>query len=605
MSGSITFVGAGPGAADLITIRGKRKIDSADVIVYAGSLVDERLMDGSRAEKYNSASLNFEEILEILVRSWREGKQVVRLHTGDPAMYGAVGEQYRALDALGIPYEVIPGVSSVFAAAAALKVEFTMPGVSQTAILTRDSGRTPVPEKENLESLAAHGSTLCLFLSAGDPEGVVRKVLASGRPPETPAAVVYRAGWENQKIVRGTLADLVERVREAGIRRQAMIVIGDVLERPGEMSSLYDRNFEHGYRRRKQFPGHSAIFALTSAGVLKAAEIAAGIDAPVFVAEKYRHLVASDRVVPYPDGGFREAFRSAWNNYDGFVMVMAAGIVTRECAELCRKKTTDPAVVVADELGRHVISLLGGHLGGANRLAEDVASVTGGEAVLTTASDLQGMLAVDEFAARNAMRVLNPETIVRISSAALEGRRIDFVLPESLFRSFYSKVPNFHRVAAPGENPAVVLLESGETVPALHSGETVLYLKRRRFVLGIGCRKNASPEDLEQTVSSVLEHAGGSWENVVRIATADLKLEERALRDLAARHGVRLVGYSAEELNAVSVPHPSEAAWKSLGIHSVSEAAALLASGSRKLLIEKTKGNGVTVALAEEKENDQ
>ena len=139
MSGSITFVGAGPGAADLITIRGREKIDAADVIVYAGSLVDERLMDRSRAEKYNSARMNFDEVMEILVRSWREGKQVVRLHTGDPAMYGAVGEQYRALDALGIPYEVVPGVSSVFAAAAALKVEYTMPGVSQTAIQTRDA----------------------------------------------------------------------------------------------------------------------------------------------------------------------------------------------------------------------------------------------------------------------------------------------------------------------------------------------------------------------------------------------------------------------------------------------------------------------------------
>ena len=304
MSGSITFVGAGPGAADLITVRGREKIDAADVIVYAGSLVDERLMDRSRAEKYNSARMNFDEVMEILVRSWREGKQVVRLHTGDPAMYGAVGEQYRALDALGIPYEVVPGVSSVFAAAAALKVEFTMPGVSQTAILTRDAGRTPVPEKENLQSLAAHGSTLCLFLSVGDLEEVVRKVLAGGRPPETPAAVVYRAGWENQQIVRGTLEDIAERVRQAGIRRQAMIVIGEVLNHAGTMSSLYDRDFVHGYRRKNGFSGRCAVFALTSAGIQKAAEIAAGIDAVVMVPEKFRCLVAEERARPYqPDAG--------------------------------------------------------------------------------------------------------------------------------------------------------------------------------------------------------------------------------------------------------------------------------------------------------------
>lgn len=605
MSGSITFVGAGPGAADLITIRGREKIDAADVIVYAGSLVDERLMDRSRAEKYNSARMNFDEVMEILVRSWREGKQVVRLHTGDPAMYGAVGEQYRALDALGIPYEVVPGVSSVFAAAAALKVEFTMPGVSQTAILTRDAGRTPVPEKENLQSLAAHGSTLCLFLSVGDLEEVVRKVLAGGRSPETPAAVVYRAGWENQQIVRGTLEDIAERVRQAGIRRQAMIVIGEVLNHAGTMSSLYDRDFVHGYRRKNGFSGRCAVFALTSAGIQKAAEIAAGIDAVVMVPEKFRCLVAEERARPYPDGGFREAFRKAWNEYDGLVMVMAAGIVTRECAGLCRHKTMDPAVVVTDEKGRFAVSLVGGHLGGANRLAQDVAAVTCGEAVLTTASDVRGMIAVDEFAARHAMRVLNPESIVTISSAALEGRTVDFVMPEPLFRDSFAGVPNFRRVEAPGENPAVVLLERGKPIPQVHPGADILYLQRRSFVLGIGCRKGCSVDELEQTAAKVLESLGASWSNVVHLATAEIKLEERAMLELAARHGVPLTGYAAEELNSVAVPHPSDAAWKHLGIHSVSEAAALLASGAEKLLVEKTKGNGVTLALAEKSEKKE
>ena len=189
MSGSITVVGAGPGAADLITVRGKRVLDAADVVIYAGSLVDERLLDGSRAEKYNSAGMDFDAVMDVMIQAWNEGKQVVRLHTGDPAMYGAVGEQFRALDERGIPYEVVPGVSSVFAAAAALKTEFTMPGVSQTAILTRDAGRTPVPDGEELTGLAAHGSTLCLFLSVGNMRSVTDKLLAAGRPPETPAAV--------------------------------------------------------------------------------------------------------------------------------------------------------------------------------------------------------------------------------------------------------------------------------------------------------------------------------------------------------------------------------------------------------------------------------
>ena len=323
------------------------------------------------------------------------------------------------------------------------------------------------------------------------------------------------------------------------------------------------------------------------------------------VPEKFRSLVAEERARPYPDGGFREAFRKAWNEYDGLVMVMAAGIVTRECAGLCRHKAVDPAVVVADEKGRFAVSLVGGHLGGANRLAQDVAAVTCGEAVLTTASDVRGMIAVDEFAARHAMRVLNPESIVTISSAALEGRTVDFVMPEPLFRDSFAGVPNFRRVEAPAENPAVVLLERGKPIPQVHPGADILYLQRRSFVLGIGCRKGCPVDELEQTAVKVLESLGASWSNVVHLATAEIKLEERAMLELAARHGVPLTGYAAEELNAVAVPHPSDAAWKHLGIHSVSEAAALLASGAEKLLVEKTKGNGVTLALAEKSEKKE
>mgnify|MGYP000003788821 FL=1 len=598
MSGSITFVGAGPGAADLITVRGKRVLDAADVVIYAGSLVDERLLDGSRAEKYNSAGMDFDAVMDVMIQAWNEGKQVVRLHTGDPAMYGAVGEQFRALDERGIPYEVVPGVSSVFAAAAALKTEFTMPGVSQTAILTRAAGRTPVPEGEELTGLAAHGSTLCLFLSVGNMRSVTDKLLAAGRSPETPAAVVYRAGWENQQIVRGTVADIAERVREAGIRRQAIVIVGDVLNRTGGMSLLYDRNFAHGYRRKNSFTGRSAVFALTSAGVQKAAEIAAGIDGKVIVAEKYAHLVGRERAVTYRDGGFREALRSAWAEYDGLVMVMASGIVVRSCAGLCTHKASDPAVVVVDERGCHAVSLLSGHLGGANRLAADVASVTGGEAVVTTASDVRGIMAVDEFAARHAMRVLNPEMIVRISSAALEGNRIDFMIPEPLFRLYYGDTPNFHLVRSIGENPAVVLLEDGKT-PEFSSPVPVLRLKRRMFVLGMGCRKNARLADLEQLAESVLEQTGTDWNGVRRIATADLKLGEPALRTLAEKHGLELIGFSAEALNSVEVPHPSAAAREKLGINSVSEASAVLGSGHGKLIVPKHKGDGVTAALAE------
>lgn len=217
MSGKITFVGAGPGAPDLITIRGAEALKQAGLVVYAGSLVNEKLLElAGHAELVNSAKLALEEVLELLVSGFRAGKKVVRLHTGDPAMYGAVSEQYRELDRLGIPYDVVPGVSSAFAAAAALKTEYTMPGLSMSVIMTRDAGRTPVPEKEELSSLAAHDCTMCIFLSVGEMHKLVEKLLAAGRVPATPAAVVYRASWENEKIVRGTLADIAEKVEAAG-----------------------------------------------------------------------------------------------------------------------------------------------------------------------------------------------------------------------------------------------------------------------------------------------------------------------------------------------------------------------------------------------------
>lgn len=604
MDGKITFVGAGPGAEDLITIRGKKALDEADVIIYAGSLVNEKLLDGNgSAQKCNSARLSFEEILSVMLNAYRDGKKVVRLHTGDPAMYGAVSEQYRELDQLGIPYDVVPGVSSVFAAAAALKTEFTMPGITQTAILTRAAGRTPVPEGEELAKLAAHGTTLCLFLSVGDMERVTAALLAAGRSPGTPAAVVYRAGWDNERVVRGTISDIAERVKEASIKRQAMIVVGEVLARNGEMSSLYNREFAHGYRKRNTFSGSTAIFALTSAGALKAAEIAAGLDSKIILAEKWSHLVPAERVVTYPDGGLHEAFREAWGNFDGLVMVMSSGIVVRMCAELCRHKTIDPAVVVTDEEGNNAVSLLSGHLGGANRLAQDVASITNGHVVLTTASDVRGIMAFDEMASRHALRIVNPSAIVKLSSAVLEGKHIDLILPEKLYRSYYADSTQYSLVSSVGKDPAAVLLKDGES--PREYGVPVLFLKRKKFALGVGCRRGAVLADVEAVAGHALEEAGAEWDNIVSIATAELKLDEPAILELSFKYSIPVTGYSKEELNGIEVPDPSPKAMEELGINSVSEAAAILASGGGKLVVRKLKGCGTTAALAEKVEHEQ
>ncbi len=250
----IHFVGAGPGDPELITVKGQRLVAQADRIVYTGSLVPESLIESRKAEAevFNSASLSLPETHALLAEAYRQGKRVVRLHTGDPSLYGAIQEQMELLDREGIPYEVVPGVSVVFAAAAALKQELTLPDVSQTLILTRMEGRTPVPEEERLRALASHRATMAIYLSVQSIDKVARE-LAAHYPPETPVVVAYRVGWDDERFVAGTLADIVERAREAGITRQALILVGNVFgARAGKSfnrSKLYDESFDHGYRK--------------------------------------------------------------------------------------------------------------------------------------------------------------------------------------------------------------------------------------------------------------------------------------------------------------------------------------------------------------------
>lgn len=249
----IHFIGAGPGDPDLITVKGRRLIQEADVIIYAGSLVNPHVLDVAKpeAEIYDSAGMTLPEVISVMEQKAAEGKQVVRVHTGDPSVYGAHREQMVELDKRGIAYDVIPGVSSFQAAAAALRREYTLPGVSQTVILTRMEGRTAVPEREQIEMLAAHQTTMVIFLSVGQIEELVIRLQDGGYPQDTPAAVVYKASWEDEKIVVGTLADIAAKVREAGIRKTALVTVGRFLGDSFELSKLYDASFTHEYRQAK------------------------------------------------------------------------------------------------------------------------------------------------------------------------------------------------------------------------------------------------------------------------------------------------------------------------------------------------------------------
>lgn len=246
----VYFIGAGPGDPELITVKGQRLVKEADVIIYAGSLVPRQVIECHKdgAMIYNSASMTLEEVIDVTVKAVKEGKKVARVHTGDPAIFGAHREQMDMLDEHGIEYEVIPGVSSFLASAAAVKKEFTLPSISQTVICTRLEGRTPVPEKESLELLASHRASMAIFLSVHMIGDVVKR-LATHYPMTTPIAVVQRATWEDQKIVLGTLETIEEKVKKANITKTAQILVGDFLGDKYEKSLLYDKHFTHEFRK--------------------------------------------------------------------------------------------------------------------------------------------------------------------------------------------------------------------------------------------------------------------------------------------------------------------------------------------------------------------
>lgn len=249
----VHIVGAGPGDPELITRKGYRLVNEADIVIYAGSLVNPEILKACKegCEIHNSATMNLDEVLAVMKAGVEAGKTVVRLHTGDPAIYGAIQEQMDALSEMNIDYDVTPGVSSFLATAAALKQEYTLPNVSQTVIITRMEGRTPMPPKEKLAMLAAHEATMCIFLSVQMLDSVVAELVKGGYAPTTPVAIVVKASWPDQRIIRGTLETIADIVSKEGVLRQAMIVVSKVLDSDYELSKLYDKGFSHMYRSAK------------------------------------------------------------------------------------------------------------------------------------------------------------------------------------------------------------------------------------------------------------------------------------------------------------------------------------------------------------------
>jgi hypothetical protein len=276
--------------------------------------------------------------------------------------------------------------------------------------------------------------------------------------------VVYRASWPNQKIIRGTLADIFAKVAAAGIRRQALLLVGEVLERSGSLSLLYDKHFSHGYRSQRSdefFPGKCALYAMSKTGYAKALEIAGALpEAEIFIPERILAAVtngastenpAKVSVKSFAAGKMADLLGNVWGNFSGHIFIAATGIAVRKITPLLKHKTVDPAVLVCDENGAQVISLIGGHIGGANRLARRVAGITGGTAVITTATDVNNIIAFDELAARSGWEIKHPSRIKIFNAALLENERIDVLLPDDLFQEHYADKKNLRQVAKVSE----------------------------------------------------------------------------------------------------------------------------------------------------------
>lgn len=250
MMGKVHFVGAGPGDKELITLKGYKLLSSADVVIYAGSLVNPELLDYCKegCEIHNSAHMDLQQIIDVMEKGIKENKSVVRLQTGDFSIYGSIREQVEDLHKLNIGYDCTPGVSSFLGAASALGVEYTVPEISQSVVITRMEGRTPVPPKESIESFAAHQTSMVIFLSVQEIEKVVAKLVEGGYPKTTPIAVVYKATWADEKVVKGTLEDIADKVKENNINKTALIMVGEFLGKEYNNSKLYDKDFKHEYR---------------------------------------------------------------------------------------------------------------------------------------------------------------------------------------------------------------------------------------------------------------------------------------------------------------------------------------------------------------------
>ena len=618
----VHFVGAGPGACDLITVRGMNRIREADVIIYAGSLVNPELLSYAKSdcEIYNSAHMTLEDVVSVMREAEVAGKGTVRLHTGDPSVYGAIREQMDLLDECGIAYDVCPGVSAVFGAAASLACEYTLPDVTQTLILTRAEGKTPVPEKENLRSLAAHRASLVLYLSSGLARKVRQELLLGGYAEDTPVAVVYKATWPEEKIIRTTLAKLPEDMEAAGITKTALIIVSPALGSVYEKSRLYDAAFATEYRGATEiaFPAGIRRVLLITCSVR-------GYATMQKLAKKLENISGAEIITKVKCGALlevsmRETVKACVDTYfgqvDAIVFVTASGIAVRSVAEHLAHKSEDPAIVCMDECGKHVISLVSGHAGGANALTQMLADVMWATPVITTATDVEGRFSIDDYARKHNLVVTDWAKAKEISAEVLATGAEPVWIEEPVVAQGEEK--GACEIRKERKSTGIDGCENRVDVKRLQIGShqviitpkdvpvdaQTLQLIPRCIVAGVGCKKGTSVDKIEHAVQEAFAKAGMRMEALCAVASIDLKKEEAGLLEFCETRNVPFETYAAEELQAVPGTYSaSEFVSGVTGVDNVCERSAMKCASEYgvkhgELLLRKQAQDGVTVALA-------
>ncbi|MBO6113280.1 MAG: precorrin-4 C(11)-methyltransferase [Lachnospiraceae bacterium] len=624
----IHFVGAGPGAADLITLRGAELLRQADKVIYAGSLINKELLKKckTKVKLFDSSEMTLDEIISEMEKSIEAGEEVVRLHSGDPSIYGAVREQLDRLSDINGEFDITPGVSSFTAAAAALNTEYTLPAVSQSIIITRVSGRTKVPGKERLKDLASHGTSMAIFLSYGLIRKVRNELLAGGVfTDETPAAIVYKVSHGDEKLIRCNIGSMYKEIVRNKISKTALILVGDFLNTESgfyEKSRLYDENFSTLYRKgsgEQPDPGE---------GTEESSGTEENRSNDIISAENHNVKVVDKRLsgvniksISFTESGKEVALRlkeslgkriettafkegmslekwtlNAFDTAEAVVFIGAAGIAVRSIAPFIESKDKDPAVIVIDDMGENIIPVLSGHLGGANKIAEELAKILGGRAVITTATDIHKVFAVDEWAASNGMTILNPEGIKNISSRLLRGEKIEILS----YVNLKNNPPEGIKLAPRDKKRLKTDVIISGFITQYNS---VVNIAPKSIVIGAGCRRGTTFEKLKEAFDDFIDKNGIIKESIAGVASIDIKENEISLHKVCKTFGVGLKCYSARELNAIKdfdgVFSTSDFVKGVTGTDNVCERAAIAASGAKQLRIPKSVYDSVTLAAAE------